>query len=163
MWKPIFPITDYNFWLAPFSLVAELETSQFQVNSIHSEFSSFPAAFVLGSWGQTDRTSGHGGGSSGPWLSSVHPGILCHGLVPQSCQLSASLPAGIHGGSWVPIWPLIWGQCWHLLLGSPFPVWSICCSASLLELLLYPDKHGCTAGHPGLACDAKISSSWLAL
>lgn len=108
--KTYISITDSPFCLeTPFYwfLMAELETNRFQVNLIHSGFYSFPPAFALGSWRETDRTSGHRGGSSGPGLSSVHAGILCCVLVPRSRQLSASLPAGIHGGNWVPIWPLI--------------------------------------------------------
>ena len=121
--------------------MAELETNQFQVNSIHSGFSSFPPTVALGTWREIDRTSGRGGGSSGPWFSSVHAGILCHVLAPWSCQLSASLPAGVHRGCWVPIWPLISGQRWHLLLGysSQYEQASVSLPG-LLEVLLYPSQ-----------------------
>lgn len=134
-------ITDSSLSWGPILLDGRTGNKSFQVSSVHSGFFSSPPTLTLGTWPEMDRTSGRGGGSSGPWFSSVHAGIVCRVLVPWSCQLSASLPAGIRRGSWVPIWPLISGQRWHLLLGSSSQDEEASVSLpGLREVLLYPSQ-----------------------
>lgn len=132
----MFSICDPIFCLEPpFYLMTKLETSQFQVKSVHS--GSFSLHLCPGRLGETDSTSVREGNPSGPWLSPVHAGTLCRVFIPRSRQLSASLRSGIHRGSWVPIWPLIERQWGHLLLGPSSPYKAPPNVPGLLEILLY--------------------------
>lgn len=112
-------ITDSSLSWRPHSTWWQNWNKSFQVSSVHSGVFLLPSHLDPGDLAEMDRTSGRGRGSSGPWFSSVHAGIVC--FCPRSLELPiVSVSPCWHPcrGSWVPIWPLISGQRWHLLLGS---------------------------------------------
>lgn len=85
-------------------------------------------------------------------------------LIPRSRQLSASLPTGIHGGNWAPIWPLIEGQCWHLFLGPSSQFTASPNLPGLFQVLLYLSLTSMDVlpatpsyGRPRTDCYAEIS------
>ena len=150
--------------------MAELETNRFQVNSIHSGFFSSPPTFALGTWREIDRTSGHGGGLSGPWFSSVHAGIVCRVIIPWSCQLSASsLPASTEAAEFPSgLWYRDSADiCSWATLPSTKKRLLVCQASSRyscihLRQVWIHSRPFWAPRDSGLACHAEIPSCWLA-
>lgn len=150
--------------------MAELETNRFQVNSIHSGFSSFPPTFALRTWREIGRTSGHGGGSSGPWfsLSMLASPAMSSFLGVANRQrpslLASTEAAEFPSGLWyrdsadICSWATLPSTKKHLLVCQA----SLRSSCICLRQVWIHSRPLWAPRDSGLACYAEIPSSWLA-